>query len=123
MSRILLADDDAALRALVSRTLAADGHEVVAVEDGLDALNALSSQAFDLVVSDLDMPGLDGMGLAFKITSGGLAGTSDVKILLISALAEELQRARGFPRQRVATLQKPFTLDQLRASVRALLRG
>lgn len=123
MSRILLADDDAALRALVQRTLTGDGYEVVAVEDGLDALAALSSRSFDLVVSDLDMPGLDGMGLASRITSGAMSGTSEVKILLISALAEELQRARGFPRDRVAILQKPFTLDQLRESVRTLLRG
>lgn len=123
MSRILLADDDAALRTLVQRALAGDGHEVVAVEDGLDAVSALSSRTFDLVVSDLDMPGLDGMGLAAKITSGTMAGTSGVKILLISGLAEELQRAQGFPRERVATLQKPFTLDKLRESVRKLLHG
>ncbi|MGD9671759.1 MAG: response regulator [Hyphomicrobiaceae bacterium] len=123
MSRILLADDDAALRTLVQRALAGDGHEVVAVEDGLDAVSALSSRTFDLVVSDLDMPGLDGMGLAAKVTSGTMAGTSGVKILLISGLAEELQRAQGFPRERVATLQKPFTLDKLRESVRKLLHG
>lgn len=123
MSRILLADDNTALRTLVQRALVGDGHDVIAVEDGLDALSALASHTFDLVVSDLDMPGLDGIGLAAKITSGMTGRTAGVKILLISGLAEELQRAQGFPRERVATLQKPFTLDQLRERVRALLQG
>lgn len=117
MARILLADDDATLRDLVQRALTSDGHVVVAVEDGIDALSAVTSSPFDLLVSDLDMPGLDGMGLAAKVTSQ-LVG---VKVLLISGLADELQRARGFPPARVGTLQKPFTLEQLREKVRALL--
>lgn len=123
MSRILLADDDAALRGLVERTLAGDGHEVVSVEDGNDALRALSLRAFDLVVSDLDMPGLDGMALAARITSEISAKWADVKILLISGLGEELHRAAGFPPKRVSTLQKPFSLDQIRERVRALLNN
>ncbi|HRY06171.1 MAG TPA: response regulator [Hyphomicrobiaceae bacterium] len=123
MARILLADDDVALRTLVHKALSGDGHHVIAVDDGLDALATLSSQAFDLVVSDLDMPGLDGMGLAAKITSGTTPGAASTKILLISGLADELQRASGFPPERVATLQKPFTLDQLREKVRAMLRA
>lgn len=117
MVRILLADDDAALRELVQRTLAGEGHEVVAVADGIDALERFNSQVFDLLISDLDMPGLDGMGLATKVTSA----SSAVKILLISGLEDELRRARRFPRNRVKMMQKPFTLDQLRSKVRELL--
>lgn len=116
MARILVADDDAALRALVARTLTGDGHQVVAVGDGLDALEQVRGGHFDLLVSDLDMPGLDGMGLAAKVTS-----VMALKVLLISALSEELQRAEGFPSERVSTLQKPFTLEQLRSKVRTLL--
>ena len=65
------------------------------------------------------MPGLDGMGLAAKVISG----LSGAKILLISGLEDELRRAGGFPSDRVATLQKPFSLDQLRRTVRGMLGG
>jgi CheY-like chemotaxis protein len=123
MSRILIADDDAVLRALMHKTLAGEGHEVVSVEDGIDALSALSSSPFDLVISDLDMPGLDGMGLVARITSDVASRSVDAKILLISGLADELLRAKGFPRERVSTLQKPFSLEQFRDRVGMILRG
>lgn len=119
MVRILLADDDATVRELAQRALSGEGHDVVAVSDGLEAMDQLKVQAFDLVISDLDMPGLDGMGLAAKVISG----LSGAKILLISGLEDELRRAGGFPSDRVATLQKPFSLDQLRRTVRGLLGG
>lgn len=117
MAAILLADDDDALREFVSRALIAEGHAVVGVEDGLEALQQLERTKFDLLVSDLDMPVLDGMALASRAT----ARIPDMKVLLISGLGEELKRADGLPQGRVTTLNKPFTLDQLRASVRALL--
>ncbi len=119
MVRILLADDDAAVRELVQRALSVEGHDVVAVADGLEALDKLKAHSFDMLISDLDMPGLDGMGLAANVTSG-LPG---VKVLLISGLEDELKRAGGFPSNRVFTLQKPFTLDKLRRAVRDLLAG
>ena len=118
MARILVADDDAALRALVVRALSSDGHQVEEAGDGLDALEQIQVGRFDLVVSDLDMPGLDGMGLVARVTPH-----TKLKVLLISALSEELQRARGFPADRVGTLEKPFTLEQLKSRVRALITG
>ncbi len=123
MSRILIADDDAVLRALMHKTLVGEGHEVVSVEDGIDALSALSSGSFDLVISDLDMPGLDGLGLVARVTSDIASRSAGAKILLISGLADELQRAQGFPRERVSTLQKPFSLEQFRDRVGMILRG
>lgn len=117
MARILLADDDKALRELVTRALQGEGHSVVAVDDGLEALQRLSGEAFDLLVSDLDMPGMDGMALTARVS----ASLPQIKVLLISGLDDELQRAAGFPAGRVATLAKPFTLDQVKAAVRRLL--
>lgn len=117
MTRILLADDDPALRDMVQRALQSDGHSVVAVEDGQEALEKLSRDSFDLLVSDLDMPGLDGMGLAAHVS----ARIPALKVLLMSGLADELKRAEGFPRDRFATLAKPFTLDQIKAAARKLL--
>ena len=119
MARILVADDDASLRTLVVKTLAGEGHDIVAVSDGLEAAEQLRASSFDLVVSDLDMPGLDGMGLTAKVLSSGAAR----RILLMSAHSDELERAQGFPPDRVATLHKPFKLEALRARVRDLLLG
>lgn len=117
MARILLADDDAATREFAQRALQMDGHIVVAVEDGLEALQHLESAHFDLLVSDLDMPGLDGYALVHRIASKQPA----LKILLMSGLGHELKRAAGLPAERVATLGKPFTLDQMRQLVRGLI--
>lgn len=117
MASILLADDDTALRNFVQRALVADGHNVTAVEDGGEALQRLEAASFDMLVSDVDMPGLDGLSLASRVA----ARASGPKVLLISGLGHELKRAGGLPQDRVATLQKPFTLEQLRKAVRALL--
>ena len=72
MARILLADDDAATRDLVKRALATDGHAVSSTQDGTEALERLQEapDGFDLLISDVQMPGLDGVALAEK----GLAG-------------------------------------------------
>lgn len=117
MASILLADDDTALREFVQRALVADGHKVVAVDDGSEALQHLEAASFDMLVSDVDMPGLDGLTLAARVAKRA----SGPKVLLISGLGHELKRAEGLPANRVATLQKPFTLEQLRKAVRALL--
>ncbi len=117
MARILLADDDAATREFAQRALQFDGHTVIAAEDGLEALQHLEAAHFDLLVSDLDMPGLDGYALVHRI-----AGKQPkLKILLMSGLGHELKRAEGLPADRVATLAKPFTLEQMRQLVRGLI--
>lgn len=117
MARILLADDDAATREFAQRALQMDGHSVVAVEDGLEALQQLERAQFDVLVSDLDMPGLDGYALVQRVANR----QPTLKILLMSGLGHELRRADGLPADRVATLGKPFTLDQMRNLVRGLI--
>ena len=63
MARVLLADDEEALRLLMARQLKRSGHDVTEAEDGLKALALLEKETFDIVVSDMKMPRLDGMGL------------------------------------------------------------
>ena len=70
MSRILIAEDDTAVREFVLRALANAGHDVVAAEDGLRALEALETDQFDLLLSDIVMPELDGIALALKVSKG-----------------------------------------------------
>lgn len=119
MARILLAEDEAATRDLVRRALEAEGHTVDVMESGGDALEFLGhgGKQVHLLLTDINMPGMDGFELAAKARglNPGLA------VILMSGLVEQLERAKTLPGQRYFTLSKPFTLDQVRASVRAAL--
>lgn len=119
MARILLADDDAALRDFARRALEADGHKVVEVPDGSEALDRLTAEpgAFDLIVSDVNMPTVDGVTLANK----AVAANPKLRVLLISGYASELVRSQNVAAARLGHLAKPFTLEQIREAVRKVL--
>jgi two-component system, cell cycle response regulator CpdR len=117
MARILLADDDAATRDLVRRALEADGHSVHVTQDGSEALECVEgSQKFDVLVSDVEMPLLDGVALAQRALK-----QPNLRVLLMSGFAEQLDRAKALKSSQVAILSKPFSLEDVRASVRKLL--
>jgi two-component system cell cycle response regulator CpdR len=119
MAHILLADDDQATRDLVKRALESDGHKVDLTQDGAEALETLAaaSQAFDMLVSDVHMPGLDGIELARR----AIQGRPGLKLLLMSGFAEELERAETLQSPNLGVIMKPFTLEQVRSAVRGLL--
>lgn len=119
MTRILLADDDAAMRDFAKRALEADGHQVVDVPDGSEALDRITASpaAFDLIVSDVNMPALDGITLANR----ALALNSKLRVLLISGYESELVRSQSVPAAKLGHLAKPFTLEQIREAVRKVL--
>ena len=118
MARILLADDDAATRELVKRALETEGHKVEVTQDGAEALDKLKADAgaIDVLVSDVNMPGIDGISLATQAV-----GLGHVRVLLMSGFPEELERAKKIKAPRLDVLSKPFTLEQVRAAVRAIL--
>jgi len=119
MAHILLADDDKATRELVKRALEAEGHSVDVTQDGTEALDKLKAQpeATDVLVSDVHMPGIDGIRLAGQ----AIEAQPKLRILLMSGFPEELERAKSVKAARLGVLSKPFTLEQVRAAVRALL--
>lgn len=119
MARILLADDDQAARNLVKRALEAEGHTVDIAEDGTEALRHFKAAiaAYDLIVSDVEMPGVDGVTLAKE----ALAASPNVRILLVSGHTEALERGRGLGAARLGILAKPFTLEQIRRTVATVL--
>jgi CheY-like chemotaxis protein len=119
MARILLADDDAATRDLVTRALATDGHRVTTTQDGSEALEKLQEAptGYDLLISDVQMPGLDGIALA----EHGLAGHPKLRVLLMSGFADELGRADHLKSRSASVLTKPFSLEQIKAAVKAAL--
>jgi CheY-like chemotaxis protein len=109
MARILLAEDDNAVSAFVLRALKLRGHEVTAVGDGLAALDALNGNAFDLLLTDIVMPGMDGIALALKVSRDRPA----MKILMMSGYAHERQRAHNLEALIHKVLPKPFSLEEI----------
>lgn len=119
MARILVAEDTPATCEMVRRALTSDGHEVVVSHDGTEALEHVqaASESYDLLISDVDMPGLDGIGLIER----ALKARPGLKVILMSGFAGGLERAEHLKPYTGAILSKPFTLDQIRAAVRAAL--
>ena len=119
MARILLADDDGAVRDLVKRALTAEGHAVHVTQDGLEALDYITDHAagIDILVTDVDMPGLDGISLAEK----SLQLKPRLGIVLMSGFSEQLDRAKALKAHRLASISKPFTLEQIKQAVRSIL--
>ncbi len=113
MARILVAEDDAAVSAFVTRALQHSGHEVTPTPDGGAALAALQSESFDLLLTDIVMPVMDGIALALKASKDHPA----MKILLMSGFANERQRAHNLEALIHRVLEKPFTLEQICTAV------
>ncbi len=106
---VLLAEDSALIRAMEKRILEDGGYEVAAVVDGVDALNALSSQPFDAVVSDIMMPNMDGLTLAARIREE--PRYKELPLILVTSLASDEDKRRGLEAGANAYIPKP-TFDQ-----------
>jgi CheY-like chemotaxis protein len=119
MATILLADDDAAVRDLVKRALTSDGHTVHITQDGGEALDYLTGHdgIIDVLVSDVDMPVLDGISLAER----ALQLKPALRIVFMSGFSDQLDRARTLNARRMASVAKPFTLEQIKQVVRSVL--
>ncbi|MBO0332914.1 response regulator [Sneathiella sp. CAU 1612] len=110
MARILIAEDEAALREFISRALTHIGHETVAVEDGAEALAVLQrDKQFDLLLTDIVMPVMDGIALALKVTKD----FPDLKVLMMTGYAAERQRAYNLEMLIHDVIAKPFSLDEI----------
>ena len=117
MARILIAEDDTAVREFVSRALCHDGHDVMAVSDGQQALNMLEREQFDMVLADIVMPQMDGIALALKLSKD----CPDLPILLMTGYAAERQRAHNLDALIHDVITKPFTLKEICAAVNVAL--
>lgn len=121
MARILLAEDDDGVRAFVCRALQHAGHEVVEAEDGGLASEVMAAEAgrFDLLLSDIKMPVMDGIALALNVG----ASWPGVTIMLMTGFADQRERAHGLDQLVYDVIPKPFTLAQVLSKVDDALNG
>lgn len=119
-ARILLAEDDQAVRDFVRRALEMDGHVVTAVHDGGEALEHLTSplRAYDLLLADIRMPVIDGIALALRLARD----YPELPILLMTGYAQQRERASNLEAVIKGVIQKPFTLEQIRSHVQDALQ-
>jgi len=117
MARILVAEDDAAVQSFVQRALAHRGHEVTAVNDGMQALEALQKATFDALLTDIVMPEMDGISLALKVA----CDWPDLPVLLMTGYAAERQRVHNLDELVCEVISKPFTLARICDAVDAVL--
>ncbi len=116
--RVLVVDDDKAVRESLRRSLEFNGYDVVLAEDGAEALARIAATAPDVVVMDVMMPRLDGLETTKALRSAG----NDLPILVLTARDAVGDRVEGLDAGADDYLTKPFALQELLARLRALLR-
>jgi CheY-like chemotaxis protein len=118
MARVLIAEDEQPVRELLLRALAQDGHEVEAAPDGAAALERLSgTKTFDLLLSDIRMPIMDGIALALAAARDH----PDLAIVLMTGYAGERDRAQGIDSLVHDIVLKPFALSDLKQRLKKAL--
>jgi CheY-like chemotaxis protein len=115
MPRVLIADDEDSMRSLVARAIAMDGHDIVTAQDGAEALEILTREqgAFDLLLTDIQMPIMDGIALA-------LSAARDfprLTILLMTGFADQRERASNLNAIAHDVITKPFSVADIRTAV------
>ena len=119
MARILITEDEESLRRFVARALRLDGHETFEAGDGAEGLERLDEGSYDLLLSDIRMPVMDGIELAHQAA----ARFPQMKILLMTGYAEQRERADDLASKIVDVVPKPFALPDIRKAVAKALAG
>ena len=117
MLRILLAEDDGAMRTYLARVLSNAGYSIQAVGCGTEAAPLLAKEHFDLLLSDIVMPEMDGQNLARKL----LAAYPQLKVMFMSGYTADVISFTGVEERSFHFLQKPFSRHDLTAMVREIL--
>jgi len=116
-TKVLAADDDPQLLRLVARNLQLEGYDVVAVSDGQQALEQIEASAPDLILLDVMMPKLDGFAVLERVRE-----FSTVPAIILTARGQDQDKVRGLDLGADDYLTKPFSVDELLARVRSVLR-
>lgn len=120
MKRVLTVDDSASVRQMVSFTLSKAGFEVSEAVDGKDGLAKAASAKFDMIITDLNMPNVDGIQLITGVRK--LPGYAFVPILMLSTESQAEKRDAGRKAGATGWIVKPFNADQLISVVHKLVK-
>src|SRR5579871_3817992 len=115
MSRVLIVDDEDSMRTLVARAIAMDGHVTATAQDGAEALEILTREdgAFDLLLTDIQMPVMDGIALALSVARD----FPHLTILLMTGFADQRERASNLNAIARDVITKPFSVADIRTAV------
>lgn len=116
---VLVVDDEAAVREFVERALNYAGYAVTAVDSGHAALEALALRSYDLILTDIVMPDLDGVTLALKVAKQ----YPRTKVMIMTGFANQRERAHNLDFLAHDVVSKPFTLEEIGNKVRQALSG
>ncbi len=117
MSRILVVEDENGMRTLLRIVLEKDGHQVFTASDGTAGLAVVTQEALDLVIADIRMPGLDGVGLLAAIRERGL----DLPVIMITAYASSESAIQAMKHGAFDYLTKPFKMDEIKLVIQRAL--
>lgn len=118
MARIMIAEDEVAVRTLLTRALTQDGHDVDSAPDGAAALEKLSgARPFDLLLTDIQMPTMDGIALALAVSRD----QPKLKIVLMTGYTDQRERAFGLKTLIHDIVQKPFSIAEIRNTLKQAL--
>lgn len=120
MKRILTVDDSSSIRQMVCFTLRKAGYEVVEAVDGKDGLGIAGSGKFDLIVTDLNMPNMDGIQMIASVRK--LPAYSFIPILMLTTESQAEKKDAGRKAGATGWIVKPFNADQLIAVVQKLVK-
>ena len=116
---ILTADDSASVRQMVSFTLKQHGYDVIEAADGKDALSKLESRKVDMIITDLNMPNLDGIGLIKGARA--LATCRFIPIIMLTTESQDSKKQEGKAAGATGWIVKPFQPEQLIAVIKKVL--
>jgi two-component system, chemotaxis family, chemotaxis protein CheY len=120
MKKILAVDDSASVRQMVNFTLRGAGYDVVDAVDGKDGLAKAGNAKFDMIITDLNMPNVDGLQLIAEVRK--LPGYSFVPILMLTTESQAEKKEAGKKAGATGWIVKPFNAEQLTAVIRKLVK-
>ena len=119
MARIMAVDDSPSMRQMVSLTLKSKGHEVITAEDGEDAYELAKQEVVELVITDLYMPKLDGIGLVHKLRK--LNGYQFIPMLFLTTESSQEMKMKGKQAGATGWIVKPFAPEKLLSTLDKVL--
>ena len=118
--KLLIVDDDKTTRKLLSMFLKGKGYEVVTAENGLDALEKLGTESVNLVVSDMNMPYMDGIELTKTVRADN--NLKDIPIVMVTTEADDAEKEKAFEAGVDDYLVKPTNADQISESIKRIIK-